>query len=170
MSASAIIPKLLAASAAILVVMLGITTYTLPNHGGVGYSDLHDLFSRALGDRQTVLPGPPASLPIRLLPDSAGSSAPPAVVPGSGLDSTQPQRWTAQAVHHDSTALRGWLGAAVLATATVDGDTVRTTLWRLTLHSGCPLVSRLHATSAGGAQGGTRIVQLTGDCPGKVEE
>jgi hypothetical protein len=53
----------------------------------------------------------------------------------------------------------------VLATATVHGDTVQTTLWRLTLRGGCPLVSRMHATSVGRGMGETEIVALDADCP-----
>lgn len=166
MPASAIIPKLLVASFAALLVLIGLTTYTLPNHGGSGYSDLHDLFARALGDSEPRLPGPPASLPIQILTDSAAPRAASVRPPGFGLDSSQPQRWTAQAVRKDSSAIRGWLGSAVLATSTADGDTAYTTLWRLTLHSGCPLVSRLHATSVGVSVGTARLVSVRANCPG----
>ena len=169
-SASAIVPKLLAAALAALLLLLGVTTYTLPNHGGAGYSDLHDLFARALGDSEPRLPGPPASLRIQILADSAAAS-PASVSPAAiGLDSSQPQRWIAQAVHQDSSAIRSWLGAAVLATSTVEGDTAHTTLWRLTLHAGCPLVSRLHATSAGVAVGTARLVRVRGDCPRELRK
>jgi hypothetical protein len=65
----------------------------------------------------------------------------------------------------DSAALREWLGPLVLATATVYGDTVQTTLWRVTLRSGCPLLSRMHATSVGRGTGEDEIVTLSADCP-----
>jgi hypothetical protein len=160
-------PRLLALLLTVLVIGLVLTTYTLPNHGGGAYWDLHGLISHALGDRKPPLPGPPSVLPVR----PVDSTLVP--WPDTGLDSVdirQPGEWIARAARGDSAALREWLGAAVLATATVHGDTVRTTLWRLTLHHACPLLSRMRATSVGRLRGETRVVALTADCPGLTEE
>lgn len=138
---------------------LGLSTYTLPNHGGGAYQELHDLIAAALGDTHAPLPGPPPSLPI--LPDS---SLQPMLEASDTIPPVTPA-WIAGAAQQDSTALRGWLGRTVLVTADVHGDTVETTLWRLTLRPSCPLLSRMHATTVGRVTGGTRFVALTAECP-----
>jgi hypothetical protein len=138
---------------------LGLSTYTLPNHGGGTYQELHDLIAAALGDTRASLPGPPHSLPI--LPDS---TLQPMLETGDTL-APAPPAWIGLAAGQDSAALRGWLGRAVLVTAEVRGDTVETTLWRVTLRGSCPLLSRLHATSVGRVTGRTRFVMLAADCP-----
>jgi hypothetical protein len=156
-------PKLVALLATLLLIGLGLTTYTLPNHAGPAYGDLRDLIGHTLGDRGPPLPGPSGALPITPMDSAfaplasgqdAGAAAPP-----------EPHEWVARAARLDSAALRDWLGDAVLATATVHGDTVRTTLWRLTLRHTCPLLSRMHAVSIGRTMGDTRIVSLSADCP-----
>jgi hypothetical protein len=155
-------PKVLALLATVLLLGIGLTTYTQPNHGGGAYGDLHDMIGRALGDHGPPLPGPPGTLPIEavdstLTPVHAGSA--------DSVHTTEPAEWISGAVLRDSAAVREWLGPLVLATATVYGDTVQTTLWRVTLRSGCPLLSRMHATSVGRGTGKTEIVTLSADCP-----
>lgn len=73
--------------------------------------------------------------------------------------------WRAVAVDKDSIAVRQWLGRWVLATGETRGDTFRLTLWRLTLRPGCPLISRLVATSIGAASYEYRRVKVTSTCP-----
>jgi hypothetical protein len=164
MPASTLIPKVLATIGVALAVALGFTTYTAPNHAGAAYSDIHDLIALALGDaRQPPLPGPPSTLPIGPLDTFPAGLAPSPSRPAAGP--TEPRDWIARAVTRDSAALRGWLGGAVVVTAAVQGDTARTTLWRVTLHPGCPLVSRMQAISVGHAQGSPQLAFLTADCP-----
>jgi hypothetical protein len=140
--------------------------YTTPNHGGPAYGDLEILLERALGDSATPLPGPPRGLPVQ----SLGADSGPAGTdwPPSPESDSAPAAWLAAAVAADRDAIRAWLGPAVLATSTTVGDTVRTVLWRLSLHRGCPFVSRLDATSVGRATRSTRtrFIDLGSSCPG----
>ena len=155
-------PKLLALLATLLLLGIGLTTYTQPNHGGGAYGDLHDMIARALGDHGPPLPGPPGTLPI----EAVDTTRTPILAGGADSAPTgQPAEWISLAVMRDSAALREWLGPLVLATATVYGDTVQTTLWRVTLRSGCPLLSRMHATSVGRGTGEDEVVTLSADCP-----
>jgi hypothetical protein len=157
--ASTIFSKLILLIATVVLLGLGLTTYTQPNPGASG--DVHDLISRVLGDREPQLPGPPGALAIQrdsARPSPADSLAPPADTGAAG-------GWVRLAASHDSAALRAWLGHAVLATSTVHGDTIETTLWRLTLHHSCPVLSRLHATSIGRSRGPERLIALRADCP-----
>jgi hypothetical protein len=155
-------PKILALLATVLLLSIGLTTYTLPNHGGIAYGDLHDLIGRALGDRGPPLPGPPGILPI----EGVDSTLTPIHTRSTdSVDTGQATEWITHAVARDSAALREWLGPLVLATATVHGDSVQTTLWRVTLRRGCPLLSRMDATSVGRGSGETAIVALSADCP-----
>jgi len=158
--ATTIFSKLILLIAMMVLLGFGLTTYTQPNPGASG--DIHDLIGRALGDREPSLPGPPGSLGIARDPAAAprGSDSIPL------LDAGPAGEWVRLAASHDSTALRAWLGHAVLATSTVHGDTIETTLWRLTLHHDCPVLSRLHATSTGRSRGPERLVSLQADCPG----
>lgn len=163
MPPATLVPKFLALLATLLLVGIGLTTYTQPNHGGGAYWALHLLLGRALGDHGPPLPGPTDALPITTVDSAIG---PPTQAPeGDTATAAQPPEWLARAVRRDSQAVRAWLGAAVLATATVHGDTVRTTLWRLTLHRSCPFLSRMHAVSVGHRAGEPRIVSLSADCP-----
>jgi hypothetical protein len=144
-----------------LTVLLGIglSTYTLPNHSGGSYQDLRGLIGGALGDARASLPGPPAALPIH--PDSTLRP----MLAASDTAGAGPPEWIRLAANRDSAALRGWLGRTVLVTAEVHGDTIQTTLWRVTLGRSCPLLSRMHATTVGRVTGVTRFVALTADCP-----
>jgi hypothetical protein len=168
MPVSAIVPKVFASIAALIALCIGLSTYTLPMHGGPTYGDVRDLLSRALGDSQPSLPVAPASLalhpvaPPMELNQRRGESAVLAVAPAS----SQAQAWATEAAGRDPAAVRAWLGDAVLVTAVVEGDTVVTTLRRLTLHRGCPWLTQLRAQSAGVGTGALQIVSLTADCPG----
>lgn len=163
-SLATLLSRMLAITLASMAIGLGLTTYTFPIHSA--YGDLQDLFARALGDSEPPLPEPPAALAIGPL-----TAHPPAETarPDSGVTQppvgAQPRAWLEEAVARDSAALRGWLGTAVFPTAVVDGDTVRTTLLRITLHHGCPLVSRLEATTVGHVDRHPRIVSLRANCP-----
>jgi len=161
MPASTLIPKLIAAIGATVAIVVGLHTYTLPNHAGAAYADIHDLISRVLGDPRPRLPGAPASLPLQQLPP------PDTIEPAPATDSalTQPETWVRHARARDSMALRGWLAPLVLVTAAVQRDTVATTLWRMTFRPGCPWISRLHGISVGQATTAPRLVHLSGDCP-----
>ena len=158
-----LLPKLLALLATLLLIGLGLTTYTLPNHAGGAYGDLRDLIGHMLGDRGPPLPGASGALPIA--PVDSGFAPLASAQDAQAVAPREPEEWVARAARVDSAALRDWLGDAVLATATVHGDTVRTTLWRLTLRHSCPLLSRMHAVSIGRTMGDTRIVSLSADCP-----
>jgi len=148
---------------ALAAMALGFGVYTVPNHGGPAYGDLQDLLQHALGDREPLLPGPPRTLPVQSLGADSGPSTPD--WPPSPQRDSVVAAWLAGAVAADSAAMRSWLGPAVLATSSARGDTVRTVLWRVTLHHGCPLLSRLDATSVGRASGNTRFVSLVSTCP-----
>jgi hypothetical protein len=158
------VPSLAAfALAATVAIAFGFGMYTRPNHGGPAYGELEDLLEHGLGDSAPPLPGPPRTLPVQVLGGDAGASRPDwPPSPGSDPGVTD---GLAGAIAADRDAVRAWLGPAVLATSNTVGDTVRTVLWRLTLHRGCPPVSRLQATSVGRATGATRFVSLTSDCP-----
>jgi hypothetical protein len=148
---------------ALAAMALGFGVYTVPNHGGPAYGDLQDLLQRALGDPEPALPGPPRGLPVQ--PPGADSEAARPDWPPSPERDSVVAAWLAGAVAADPAAMRAWLGPAVLATSSTRGDTVRTVLWRMTLHHGCPLLSRLDATSVGRASGSTRFVSLASNCP-----
>ena len=161
MPASTLLPKLLFGIAAVVGLILGLTTYTFPIIGTVRDADVEAVIHRALGDAPTALPGPPASLPIQ-------HSAQPADPFGEKFEreptpaAPQPAAWAAEAATDDSTALREWLDHSGLFTGSIQATTRSTTLWRLTLHRGCPLVSRLRTvtTIATG-----QLVGITSDCP-----
>ncbi len=166
MSLVTTLSRTLVITLAAVMVGMGLTTYTFPILGGPASGELHDLLARALGDSDARLPGPPATLAIGPLP-----IAPPGISADSSAGvaqpqlGTQPEAWATEAVARDSAALRGWLGPGVLPAAVVMGDTVRTTLYRITLHRGCPLLSRLQATSVGQVSRQLRIVSVRTDCP-----
>jgi hypothetical protein len=140
--------------------------YTTPNHGGPAYGDLEDLLKAALGVPVPALPGPPRGLAVQPIGDDTGPSAHD--WPPHPESDSAPAAWLARAVATDRDAVRAWLGPAVLATSSMEGDTVRTVLWRLSLRRGCPFVSRLDATSVGRATRSTRtrFIGLDSSCPG----
>ena len=149
------------AAGAGMVLLFGM--YTTPNHAGPAYGDLESLLERALGDVPPPLPGPPRGLPVEPA-DGDSTRGAPDWPPTPGRDSVA-AAWLAAAVAADRDAVRAWLGPAVLATSSASGDTVRTVLWRVTLHRGCPFVSRLEAVSVGRASRTTRFVSLGSNCP-----
>jgi hypothetical protein len=171
MPISSAVPKLVALVLAAVALSLGLTKYTAPIHGGPAYATLRDLFGRALGDSRPTLPGPPTTLQLNPAPVPPGPTpelgeriaTPPG--PLGEFDTSQPQRWATLMAARDSAALRAWLGIAVLPMAVVHGDTVETTLLRLTLRRGCPILSRLKATSVGQLSRNLQLVAVTADCP-----
>ena len=74
----------------------------------------------------------------------------------------QPAAWAAAAASADSSALRGWLTHAGVFTGTTVRNRVQTTLWRLTLHTGCPLISRLQTVSI---RTTGQLLEVSSDCP-----
>jgi hypothetical protein len=161
MPASTLLPKLLFAAAAVFGLILGLTTYTFPIIGHLSDDDAIAVIRHALRDSATALPGPPSSLPIQnyvRTADPLGNAVqrqPSAAAP-------QPAAWAARAAAIDSAALRDWLNRPGLFTGSSDGSTRTTTLWRLTLHRGCPLISRFTtATEIGTGQ----LVEISSDCP-----
>lgn len=68
----------------------------------------------------------------------------------------------AAAARADTAALRRWLGAMVVRTSVIIGDTVYATYRRLSTRPGCPLLSHLRTTTVFSTQ---QLVQVTGDCP-----
>jgi hypothetical protein len=154
---------LLLLAAAALALGFALTRYTLPDHEGPAYGDVKDLLEAALGGRQPAIPAPPPKLAIQPVPSDSlpfrhTASAPPPASPAAA-------DWLRRAVATDPEAVHAWLGSAVLAVSTMQGDTIETVLWRVAFHPRCPLISRLTATSVGRAEGATRIVALRSNCP-----
>src|SRR6185369_11685712 len=98
-----------------------LTRYGAPIEGAATDPELYKLIAEESPGRK----GPPIALP--------------APVSALGIASLRVTAWRAVAVEKDSIAVRQWLGRWVLATGETRGDTAQMTLWRLTLHSGCPL-------------------------------
>jgi len=161
MPASTLLPKLLFGLAAVIGLILGLTTYTFPIIGTVRDGDVEAVIHRALGDTATALPGPPSSLPIQTYvqpADPLGNASehrPTTAAP-------QPAAWAAAAAAADSAALREWLDHSGLFTGSSTDTTRNTTLWRLTLHHGCPLISRLRTVSVIASN---QLVEVSSDCP-----
>lgn len=154
--------RILALLAIVSAMAYSVTSYTQPNHGGPAYSHLHDLLSHALGDRRPSKPGPRSDLVV-ISVDSGYLRVNPARPYDLAAEPTV-LATLAAAVAEDSAAVRAWLGKLVLATSTADGDTVRTRLWRPTLHAGCPLVSRLEAVAVGRTSREWTYIALSSDC------
>ena len=82
----------------------------------------------------------------------------------SGIE-MQPTAWAREAADRDPSALRAWLGWAVIPIATTDGDTVRLRMYRPRMHAGCPVIDRIDATLTRPAGSwDTRIVRVDGGC------
>lgn len=159
MPASSFLPKLCFGIAAALGLVLGLTTYTFPIIGRLQDPDVTSLIHRALGDSLTPLPGPPSALAIEtVVPEGLPGGEPP--VREARPAAPEPATWAAEAAARDSGALRDWLEHAGLSTGISGGDTVRTTLWRLTLHAGCPVISRLRTVAVR-----EQLVAISSDCP-----
>src|SRR5215470_8103124 len=123
-----------------------ITRFASPIEGAVTDPELYKLIAEeSPGHSVVTMPDPISALGIAPLPHTARSRD---GEPGDTSTRVDPvTAWRAVAVRKDSIAVRQWLGRWVVATGETRGDTVRLTLWRLTLHSGCPLLSKLVATS-----------------------
>lgn len=147
----------------ILALGYGFTRYTLPNHGGPAYGQLHSLLAGVLGDRPPTVPDAAGAFPIQPVDSTVQEFR--HRKPGPPPSDSAVTSWLTTAVERDPPAVRAWLGWAVLSISVTSGDTVRTTLWRLTLHRDCPLVSRLHALAVGRASEEPRFLRLTADCP-----
>jgi hypothetical protein len=143
-----------------------LTRYGSPIEGAATDPELYKLIaeqSPGRGVTPTSVPAAVTALGIAPLPDTALSRD-----SGSRDSSTRVNpvsAWRAVAVEKDSIAVRQWLGRWVLATGETRGDTARMTLWRLTLHPGCPLISRLVVTTIGVASYEYRRVKVTSTCP-----
>jgi hypothetical protein len=156
------LPRLVALLGFTLGIGLAYTTYTSPILSAGERGEIGGLIHAALGDPETPLPGPAAGMD--LIPVDTASR------PGvhefnratSVLPVPQPAAWMAAAARADSTALRGWLGAVVVRTSVIIGDTVYATYRRLSTSPGCPLLSHLRTTTVFSTQ---QLVQVTGDCP-----
>jgi hypothetical protein len=142
-----------------------LTRYGSPIEGAATDPELYKLIaeeSPGRGVTPTSVPAAVTALGIAPLPDAASRDS------GSRDSSARVNpvsAWRAVAVEKDSIAVRQWLGRWVLATGETRGDTARLTLWRLTLRPGCPLISRLVATSVGAASYEYRRVKVTSTCP-----
>lgn len=161
MPASTLLPKLLFGLIAVAGLILGLTTYTFPIIGRMRDGDVIAVIHRSLGDTATTLPGPPSSLQIQndVQPASPfGHSAERETSPAA----PQPIAWAAEAAAADSAALRDWLEYRGLFTGSSDGSTRTTTLWRLTLHRGCPFVTRLRTVAMIASN---QLVEISSDCP-----
>jgi hypothetical protein len=158
---------LVAAFFLIGALMLGLTTYTLPNHGTPSYATLRSLITSSLGDPPPALPSAEQNLEIQATtpsrPHPEDHAAPEA--PASTVPAAQAVEWVRAAAARDSTALRNWLDPLVLVTAVTEGDTVRTVLRRLSIHGRCPVLSTLRLTSVGRAPGHLRLIRISGSCP-----
>jgi len=143
-----------------------LTRYGSPIEGAATDPELQKLIAEeSPGPRGTPnnVSAPVSALGIAPLHDTARSGG---SQPGDTSTTVDPvSAWRAVAVEKDSIAVRQWLGPWVLATGETRGDTVRLTLWRLTLRPGCPLISRLVATSIGAASYEYRRVKVTSTCP-----
>jgi hypothetical protein len=167
MPSSNLLPKLIAALFLVAALSLGLTTYTLPNHGTPSYAALRALVTTSLGESLPAVP--PADRNLDIQPATPFGASPADLATTEERASTMPAaeavEWVRAAADQDSAALRAWLGRLVLVTAITDGDTVRTVLRRLTFHGRCPLLSALHLTSVGQARGSLRLTGITGSCP-----
>jgi hypothetical protein len=152
--------RLLLAAALLLPVplVMVLTVYTGPIIDPDRDGAVERLLHQALGDDPAT---PPAWTGGRGL--ELGTALP-------GRDTTIPVppppalAWALAAVRTDSAAVRGWLSPAVLELGGIAGDSVRLTLFRLTLRKGCPLVSRLHAVLSG-ELGDLQVDRMESSCP-----
>jgi hypothetical protein len=143
-----------------------LTRYGAPIEGAATDPELFKLIAEESPGRKgppIALPAPVSALGIASLRDTARSRD---SQPGDTSSRADPvSAWRAVAVEKDSIAVRQWLGRWVLATGETRGDTAQMTLWRVTLHSGCPLLSRLVVTTIGVASYEYRRVKVTSTCP-----
>lgn len=138
---------------------VSLTTYTQPIFAADRNGPVEQLLRQALGD-STRLPAGWSStatgIALSAVPSAPESLAPAPVSPAAA--------WARSAVAADSGAVRAWLSPAVLEIGGVARDTVRLTLYRLTLHRGCPLLSRLDAVLAGNTRS-LEVARVETTCP-----
>lgn len=147
----------------LVVLALGLTTYTQSVFNPGPAQILEEAFQRALGDSLPAVPAYDASRSGLAISAGTAPTDTPAIVPSLPADSAS--RWVADAVRRDSSAIRAWLSPLVLRWASRNRDTVRLTFVRLTRHPGCPLVSRLDATLSDERLEPTRLLSVTATCP-----
>jgi hypothetical protein len=145
-----------------------VATFTryAPIEGAATDPELYKLIgeeSPGHGVTPITVPAPISGLGIAPMPDTARSRDSEPRDTSIRIDPVT--AWRAVAVKKDSVAVRQWLGSWVLATGETRGDTAQLTLWRLTLRPGCPLISRLVATSIGAATYQYRRVKVSSTCP-----
>jgi hypothetical protein len=142
---------------------LGLSTYTLPWFTGDPYGGIEPLVHQALHDAPDSMPVFPGTsgLPVPTALPETSHASPAGRDTAAGAEAAA---WVRAAAGRDSSALRAWLGAWVLATATNAGDTIHVTLRRLALNRGCPLLSTLHALYLRG-NGSPHLAAITASCP-----
>lgn len=140
---------------------LGITTYTFPFIGTLDVldSDVAALFHRELGDSVPDLPGPPRQLTLVSIADTSTRAR-------SGAEPDPAVAWVAEASAADSVAVRAWLVRPLFFAATLRDTTVRSSFRRVSLHSGCPLISHLAIVQV---RATGQVLSMSSDCP-RVEQ
>ena len=139
--------------------LLSVTSYTQPIFPSHRDGPVERLIHQALGDVPRLPPGwnsTATGIPLTSVPGTPDSLPPARISPA--------QVWARAAVAADSGALRGWLSPAVLELGSVAHDTVRVTLYRLTLRQGCPLFSHLDAVLIGYLRS-LEVARVAATCP-----
>ncbi len=156
------LPRVVALLGLTLATGLAYTTYTSPILSAGERGEVGELIHIALGDARKPLPGPVAGMAVVPV-DTAGQPGGHEFNRATPVSpAPQPAAWMAAAAHTDSAALRGWLGALVVRTSVILGDTVLATYRRITTGPGCPLLSHLRTTTVYSTQ---QLVRVSGDCP-----
>lgn len=151
--------KLALAGALAAAALMVLTSYTGPVVGRMHEPDVAALLHQALHDAPGLDSGGPLVVEPVPAPEPRVAQevpAPQPVAPGD-LES-----WAARAAATDSAALRAWLERIVLSSATMDGYIRHTTIRRLTLRDGCPLLSHLRIVEDTRTR---RLVSVSSDCP-----
>lgn len=168
-SRPAMIPKVAFLAAIAGALAIGLTTYTFPFVGTLDDldSELAALFHHGLGDSIPSLPGPPRQLSVV----SSGSATTPTgpIIPAHADTGAEPDpaaAWVAQAATADSGAVRAWLIQRLFFTGAIQDTTVRSRFRRVTLHSGCPVISHLSIVQV---RATGQVLSVSSDCP-RVEE
>lgn len=156
------LPRIVALLGFTLGIGLAYTTYTSPILSAGERGEVGELIHAALGDSQPPLPGPaPGMLVVPV--DTAGSRSSREFHRDRAIPAApQPAAWMAAAARADTAALRRWLGALVVRTSVIIGDTVFATYRRVSIRPGCPLVSHLRTATVFSTR---QLVRVSGDCP-----
>ncbi|MDZ4863943.1 MAG: hypothetical protein SGJ01_10905 [Gemmatimonadota bacterium] len=149
---------------------LGLTTYTLPIQGAASDSRLLAVLRAALHDPTDTLPSASSYFAVETPTDTIRPADPTRQADAPGIAHDEAvlaggQAWVTAAAATDPAALRAWLGRWVWSSAVTDGDTIRVTLHRVSLHANCPLISRLDAVTARSDYFDAHLVRVTGTCP-----